>query len=316
MPLNIHLDITKNLKNQFEHFFRLKEINEEYYLDESIGSGQGMEFLVFPGQMEFYHFKKSSFKIPVNMVSTNPINSEWFLIHINLSKTIQQKKIADELIDFHKHLPIGMLLYGQGLEIQTTLAPNTEMELASIHFSHRFLDIYFDNWRDIIDTTKNLLYEDLDLTLERCLYKALSSIRTKIECHANVLNFISLFLKKISVHSKMKNTENLHAEDVKNLFFASTYLRNPLEKIVPSVIELASIANMGATKFKKLYKQLFGTAPIQYRNKVRMEYARQELQAGRKTSTEISHLLGYSHPSNFTIAYKKYFNELPSSKTK
>lgn len=315
-PLNVRLNITQNLKRQFEHFFKLKEIEGEHYLDSTIGSGQGMEFLEFPGQMEFYHFKKSYFKIPINMVSINPIDSDWFLIHINLSKTKQQKKVAEELIDFQKHLPIGMLLYGPGLEIATQLPPNTEMELASIVFNRAFLDIYFDNWKEIIDPTKNLLYEDLDYKLERALYKALSSIRNKIECHANVLNFVHLFLKKISTHSKTIQNENLHTEDVKNLFIAAAHLRNPLAKTTPSVKDLASLANMGTTKFKTLFKQLFGNAPIQYRNKIRMEFAREELVAKRKTPTEISHELGYSHPSNFTTAYKKYFGELPSSPTR
>ena len=314
--MNVRLNIARNLKRQFEHAFKLKEIEGEHYLDSTIGGGQGMEFLEFPGQMEFYHFKKSYFKIPINMESINPIDSDWFLIHINLAKTKQQKKVVDELIDFQKHLPIGMLLYGPGLEIETKLPSNIEMEFASIHFNRAFLDIYFDNWQEIIDPNKNLLYEDLDYKLERALYKALSSIRNKIECHADVLNFVNLFLKKISAHSKTIQNEDLHPQDLKNLFIASAYLRDPLTKTIPSVKELASIANMGTTKFKTLFKQLFGNAPIQYRNKIRMEFAREELVARRKTPTEISYELGYSHPSNFTTAYKKYFNELPSTQTR
>lgn len=314
--MDVHLNITQNLKLQFEHYFKLKEVEGEHYLDATIGGGQGMQFLEFPGLMEFYHFKKSYFKIPIHMKSVNPIDSDWFLIHINLSKTKQRKKVDDELLDFQKHLPIGMLLYGSGLEITTTLPPNTEMELASIHFSRAFLDIYFDNWNEIIDTAKNLLYEDLDYKLEQQLYKALASIRNKIECHAHVLKFMNLFLKKISTHSKTVDTPNLHTEDVRYLFIAAAHLRNPVAKTIPSVEELATIANMGTTKFKTSFKQLFGSAPIQYRNKIRMEFAREELIARRRTPTEVSHELGYSHPSNFTTAYKKYFGELPSENTR
>ncbi|MDB4292755.1 AraC family transcriptional regulator [Maribacter sp.] len=301
---------------QFEHFFKLKEVDGEHFLGASIGGGQGMEFLEFPGQMEFYYFKNSYFKIPINMESINPIDSDWFLIHINLSKIKQQKKVDDELIDFQKHLPIGILLYGPGLQIATKLPPHTEMELASIHFNRAFLDTYFDNWQDIIDPTKNLLYEDLDSELERALYKALAAIRNKIACHANTLHFINLFLQKISRHSKTVQNKNLHTVDVKNLFIASAHLRDPLRESIPSIKELAAIANMGTTKFKVLFKQLFGNAPLQYRNKIRMEFAREELVARRKTPTEISHALGYSHPSNFTIAYKKFFDELPSAHTR
>lgn len=311
--MDVHLDITKSLKNQFEHFFKLKEVNSEYFLDSSVGGGQGMEFLVFPGQMEFYHFKRSYFKVPIEMKSINPIDSNWFLIHINLSKTKQRKKIENDVIDFQKHLPIGLLLYGAGLEIDTRLPPNVEMKLASIHFHRSFLDAYFENWENSIDTSKNLVYEDLDYKLEKALYKSLSAIRNKIQCHAYVLQFMGLFFEKISAHSRTGYHENLHSEDVKNLFMASTHLRNPLVQTIPSLEELAAIANMGITKFKTSFKQVFGSAPIQYRNKIRMEFAREEIKAKRKTPTEISFDLGYSHPSNFTSAYKKYFGELPSS---
>lgn len=311
--MNIELNITENLKRQFEYFFKLEEVNGEYFLNSEIGGGGGMEFLNFPGQMEFYHFKKSYFKIPINMKSVNPIDTDWFLIHINLSKTKQQKKIKDDVIDFQKHLPIGLLFYGPGLEIDTQLPPNIEMELASIHFHRSFLDTYFKNWKDTIDTSKNIIYEDLDYQLENVLYKALASIRNKIECHANVLNFMKLFFEKISTHSRVTHYENLHSTDIKGLFKASVFLRNPLDKAIPSLEELASIANMGTTKFKTGFKQLFGSAPIQYRNKIRMEFAREEIMAKRKTPSEISYDLGYSHPSNFTIAYKKFFGKLPSS---
>ncbi len=311
--MDVELNITQNLKNQFQHYFKLKEVQGEYFLDSTIGDGQSMEFVDFPGQMEFYHFKKSYFKIPINMKSVNPIDTEWFLIHINLSKTKQQKKVKNKLINFQKHLPIGLLLYGPGLEIETQLPPNVEMELASIHFHRSFLDTYFKNWKNSIDTSKNLVYEDLDYKLENALNKALFSIRSKIECHANVLHFMNLFFEKIRAHDRTGHHETLHSVDVKNLFMASTYLRNPLALEIPSLDELAAIANMGITKFKTSFKQLFGSAPIKYRNKIRMEFAREEIMARRKTPTEISYDLGYAHPSNFTTAYKKHFGELPSS---
>ena len=309
--MNIQLNITKNIKDQFKHYFKLEELNGEYFLDPAIGGGQSMEFLDFPGQMEFYHFKKSYFKIPIFMKSINPIDTDWFLIHINLSKAKQQKIFEDKSIDFQKHLPIGLLLYGPGLEIETQLPPNIEMELASIHFHRSFLDTYFENWEEYIDLTKNLVYEDLDYRLENALYTALSSIRNKIQCHAHVLHFMYLFFEKIRTHSRTTHHESLHSEDVKNLFIASAHLRNPIATTIPSLNELASIANMGTTKFKTSFKQLFGSAPIQYRNKIRMEFAREKIVSKAKTPTEISYELGYSHPSNFTAAYKNYFGELP-----
>ena len=311
--MNIRININQNLKQQFEHYFKLKEVNGTFRLDPSIGVGDGMKFLEFPGQMEFYHFKRTQFKIPINMKSINPIDTDWFLIHINLSKVKQEKTFDDKKIDFQKHLPIGMLLYGPGLEIDTRIPPFIDSELASVRFHKSLLSAYFDNSNSIIDTSKNLVYEDLDYILEEKLYKALASMHNKIECHAKVLDFMNQFFNKLKTHSKEASHKNLHSEDIKNLFLASAYLRNPLSETIPSLNELASIAKMGTTKFKTSFKQLFGSAPLQYRNKIRMEYAREEIASKKRTPTEISYKLGYSHPSNFTAAYKKYFNELPSA---
>jgi len=93
---------------------------------------------------------------------------------------------------------------------------------------------------------------------------------------------------------------------------AAAHLRNPLASTVPSLAELAETARMGITKFKTTFKQVFGTPPIQYHRKIKLEYARQELTTQRKTATELSYELGYSHPSKFTTAYKKQFGVVPS----
>jgi len=95
--LNVQLNTTKNPKNRFQHYFKLKEVQGEYFLGPNIGDGQSVEFVEFPGQMEFYHFKKSYFKIPINMKSVNPFDTEWFLIHINLSNTKQQKNLRSKV---------------------------------------------------------------------------------------------------------------------------------------------------------------------------------------------------------------------------
>ncbi|WP_273566745.1 hypothetical protein [Maribacter halichondriae] len=98
--MNIELNINKNLKDQFQQYFKLQEVEGEYFLHPSIAGGQPMVFVDFPGQMEFYHFRKSYFKIPIHMKSINPVDSEWFLIHINLSKAPQQKKLEIDLSNF------------------------------------------------------------------------------------------------------------------------------------------------------------------------------------------------------------------------
>jgi len=312
--IDARINISLGLREQFQQCFSLQEKNGEYYMGASIGSGLGMRWLEFPGAMEFYHFKQARFHQPINMVSVNPSDSQWLLIHVNLAKIKQEKMVDGSKIEFQKYLPIGILLYGAGLEISTQIPAHVDTEVVSIRFNHAFLDAYFKDWQTIIKVDKNLVYEDLDQRLENKLKLALNAMDNKILCHAKVLDFMSQFFDKLKSHETDLACQNLRSSDINSLFLAATHLRNPLVAAIPSVQELASAAAMGVTKFKTSFKQMFGSPPMQYHHKIRMEYARDEITSKRCSPSEVSYALGYSHPSNFTVAYKQYFDVLPSSK--
>jgi len=178
-------------------------------------------------------------------------------------------------------------------------------------FPKSFLKEYFETQINLLNNSENaLIYEDLDTKSEASLKNALTG-KSKLESHAALLNFISIFIEKIKQREDENNFENLHSDDVEGLFIASAMLRNPLSEQTPSIGELSKIAGMGTTKFKTCFKQVFGLPPIKYHQKIKMEYARRELESG-KTAGTLSYELGYSHPSKFTVAFKKQFGLLPS----
>lgn len=307
--MKVKLDIGKSLAQQFQRLFKL---DDQLHLHPTVGTGRPMKYLEFPGQMEFYHFQTVKFAEPIQMKAINPADSDWFLIHINLGAAKQRKTLAGESIEFQKNLPIGMLIYGPDLEIDTLIPPSVDSELASIRFNQKFLSTYFQDWRATLSLSKNLILEDLDFQLETVLQKALNSMDDKLPCHAAVLVFLDRVFAKLARHENTDTYNNLRANEIEGLFRACALLRSPLATDVPTLSELASAAHMGRTKFKAAFKQVFGSPPMQYRKRIRMEFAREQITANNKTPTEISYLLGYSHPSNFTTAYKKQFGELPS----
>lgn len=158
----------------------------------------------------------------------------------------------------------------------------------------------------------NLLLEDLDFQLESELRKALNITDDKLRCHAAVLAFLGRLFDKLRSHEHPATNHNLRPNEIDGLFRACALLRLPLATVVPTIDDLAAVAHMGRTKFKSAFKQVFGSPPMQYRNRIRLEFAREQIVLNKMTPTEVSYLLGYSHPSNFTAAYKKQFGELPS----
>jgi len=206
-----------------------------------------------------------------------------------------------------------MLFYTPQTKVYSLSLPNTVFEIALIRFPKSFLADYLStDLANLQNAQKAIIYEDLDNESEQLLVQALQPTANKLKRHSQLLHLLGIFFDKLLRRKKEDNYHNLHPTDLKNLFIAAAKLRNPLIQQIPSIEQLAKIAGMGSTKFKNCFKQVFGNPPIKYHQKIRMEYAQKELQGHQKTISEISYELGYSHPSKFTVAYKKQFNQLPS----
>ena len=309
--MELRIDITRPLNEQFDALLKVATLSRP---DRALASATNNPIRVqsFPGELELYHFPTAEFSEPIEMKSTNPPQSEWFLAHINLSATKQRKSVDGRSLEFQKHLPIGLLVYGRGLEIATVLPPNVESEVASVRFSTRFLDNYIDGWRETGVLNKSLVHEELDHRLESLLTKAIAALERRTECHAATLSFIALLFERLETHAKCGSPTSLSSSEIGALFRAAAPLRDPLSDEVPGVSELAKAAGMGTSKFKIAFKQVFGDTPMRYRNRLRMEFAKQLIQEQQRSPTDVSYLLGYAHPSNFTLAYKKHFGVVPS----
>jgi len=313
VKVKIYFDITRPIFEQSITAFQLIQDGPYYRMNPSVGDGGTIRQQLFPGDLEFYHYGRTVYQVPIEMKSVNTPDSDWFLLHVNLSSVEQKKRVGKEEIEFHKYRPAGILLYGPGLEIETFFPRGTQAEVCGLRFSRQLLQDYFTDELTGIDLDRPLVYEDLDPELEFKLMDALGTMTNKAESHSRVLDFLNAFIKKLRKHAPTGNPEKLLSADYRNLLQVSALLRDPAGSNIPTLEELAEQAGMSITKLKVTFKQVFGCAPKQYHTKIRLEYAREQLRKRRKTPVELSHELGYSHPSNFTSAYKKYFKVLPSA---
>lgn len=310
--MKIDLNISNNIVSQFDKYIGGEKLENGFVIHPKIGTNQAEStFIELSGGLEFYHFGLTQFKVPIELHTINGPESDWFLVHINLAHVAQEKLINGEKIKFQKHLPIGILFCGPNLEMHTVLPPNTDVEVASIRFSRSFLRKYFD--KNIpFSIGKSIAYEDIDESLAKVLHNMINNKANKLKCHGLVLDFLNKLFSKLAKHDKPRENKKLHPKDLESIMKISVHLRNPTKSSIPSIQELANMANMGVTKFKNAFKQVFGKPPYTYRHRIRMEYAHQQLIKGEMSPTEVSYELGYTHPSNFTAAYKKYFGNLPS----
>ncbi|WP_287804368.1 AraC family transcriptional regulator [Diaphorobacter sp.] len=63
-------------------------------------------------------------------------------------------------------------------------------------------------------------------------------------------------------------------------------------------------------KLKRGFREIYGTTPYQALLEIRMQRARQLLEAGSQVA-QVAYAVGYAHPANFSTAFERYFGFRP-----
>lgn len=309
--MKLQIKIEDDIYEQFSSQLNAREVDGTLCLNPIAGEGK-IKYSSFPDSLKLYHFK-FNLNQSIELSSYNSPESKYLLLNINLSEKEVVKNVNGEAINFQKYLPSGILLYPPNIKVVSNSPVKTSFEIILIKFHKDLLTSYFEDKKQLFkNIAGTVVYEDLDVQSEELLRKTILE-KNKLRAHSNILAFLSIFFDKFNAREEELKYENLHPQDVKQLFLAASLLRNPTLKQIPTVNDLARIANMGKTKFKNVFKQVFGKPPKQYHQKIRMEYAKQMLVSNKMNSSEIAYELGYADPSKFTRAFKKHFGETPSS---
>jgi AraC family transcriptional regulator, exoenzyme S synthesis regulatory protein ExsA len=78
-----------------------------------------------------------------------------------------------------------------------------------------------------------------------------------------------------------------------------------LHSPIPTISQMALMAHMSVSKFKKLFQETFKKSPHQYIQDHKMAYAKELLKSGEYNFTQIAYKIGYNHTSGFSRLYKK-----------
>ncbi len=79
-----------------------------------------------------------------------------------------------------------------------------------------------------------------------------------------------------------------------------------------SIDFLASKAYMSSRHFIRVFKECYGTTPMEYVISLRLDFAAKLLSSGNFTVTQVSLQSGFSDPNYFTRVFRKKYNILPS----
>ena len=106
--------------------------------------------------------------------------------------------------------------------------------------------------------------------------------------------------------------EKLSITDFELLQKVESTLSENFPEPFPSIEKLSKLALMSESKLKRLFKQAYGMGMYEYFQKNRLHKAKELLLAETHTITEVGIMLGYQNLSNFSAAFRKEFNCLPS----
>lgn len=81
----------------------------------------------------------------------------------------------------------------------------------------------------------------------------------------------------------------------------------------PPVNYYAGLCAMSEVNFRRVFKEYTGLSPIEYRNDLRLNFAKSKLQSGEYNVSEVAVLSGFTNLSFFTRHFKKKFGHNPSS---
>ncbi len=129
---------------------------------------------------------------------------------------------------------------------------------------------------------------------------------------SRVLRLTEQFLGNICNRSLSAIPEFTNQKDFQSLLRVENLLLQKYSEQFPSIESLAKTALMSESKLKKLFKKAFGLAPYEYYQKNRMHKAKELLTSRKHSVTQVGSMLGYQNLSNFSSAFKKEFDCLPS----
>ena len=120
--------------------------------------------------------------------------------------------------------------------------------------------------------------------------------------------FVTLYEKRNQLKYQLKATN----DDIIQVRKIERMVTNSFSEPFPSIEELAKAASMSSSKLKKLFKDIYGKPIYQYYQQNRMNKAKAMLLSHQHSVKSVGLSVGYANLSNFSLAFKKEFDMLPS----
>ncbi|MCP1997467.1 helix-turn-helix transcriptional regulator [Flavobacterium sp. HSC-61S13] len=250
------------------------------------------------------------------LFTRKPVEEDFWILYYDLSDynnihivdNIKHKVGDNSLLDFailDSKVESSYMSKAYNREFSMRILIGKSFVLSSL--KERGLD---EKFMEIITKKQNFFYGSIDSKSKALLYELkkqrVDSPHYELLLTGIIYNLLAYFLERQS--SLMIETSVITERDRMAVIKSHEYLLSDLTIPFLGLDALVEVAHMSVSKYRKLYKQIYGTTPVNFFRNEKMLLAQTMVESGNyKSISEIAFALGYVNVDYFSRSYKKHF---------
>ncbi|MDX2045365.1 MAG: helix-turn-helix transcriptional regulator [Chitinophagaceae bacterium] len=236
-------------------------------------------------------------------------------------------KVGDSYEQHSAHVRAAVLLSSSLFDFAYMVQAGTVVKGLSIFFSPAWMSKYLgiENTDDVLKKylalkTAAFNFEPMDADYRKRVDEIFNANPGHPLYNAQVENRIMMlterFFKRLYTRAGELEDLQITNQDIHRIMEAESMLVKDFAAVPLTIQQIADKVSMSVSKLKKDFKLVYGFPVYEYYQKHRMERAKELLLSGDYSIKEVGYKVGYQNLSNFSQAFRKQFNVLPSELAK
>ncbi|WP_153796609.1 helix-turn-helix domain-containing protein [Foetidibacter luteolus] len=296
----------------------------ELAFDNEIGKGNFYKVDIEPGLRA--RKIEVTFNKPVKFLRNSTAHPGYYILLSNLSEQCLETTTQEKTVKLGYNTENGLYFSSPQLSASYNFLPGVAYHLIFIVITSDRLQNFITRQPGAqLDILKTVVDKDHPIYHFECMDAYFMSLLKEMDLqlhaerannlllHAKTLELCYHMLQQVEKRQSKNNLKNIHHADVDRLNEVRQQLMEHYQEPCPTIEQAARNAAMSPTKFKNLFRQMFGQTYYQYYKNIRMYKAKELLQQQKMNVSEVGYMLGYQSLSKFTKAFKDVFSITPGN---
>ncbi|AXY76838.1 helix-turn-helix domain-containing protein [Paraflavitalea soli] len=302
-------DISLSNVEGVHHIF--SEVNKAY-----VRAGKGpLFYFQLVGRQRSHFMKENFFSIHPNFLITEDFKTDLLIIpalHGDIFKSVERnKELIPWIVDqYNRGAEVMSLCTGAFLLGATGLLSGRSCATHWIHVNE-----FREMFPEVVVVDDKIMTDESGIYTSGAAYSYLNLILYYIEKYAN--RDIAILIAKIFALDIGRTSQSQfiifqgykHHND-ESVLKAQEYIESNYQQKI-SVDELATHVSLGRRNFERRFKTATSNSVFEYMQRVKVEAAKKQLEAGSKTVNEVMYETGYTDVKAFRDVFKKVVGMSP-----